>query len=229
MRSLRLQKNPSGQADGQAHQTDVAAPTLSEVFPDTAQDAAAVGYMLSRLPKTDAPILWVQDRLSRRESGKPYLAGIGTQHPIIMVDLSRATDVLWAMEDGLRCRALAAVIGEVWGDPPVLDFTATKRLTMRSEAASVPCWLSRRAAATNLSAARNRWRASSRPSAPNPHDAQAPGLPRWSLDLFRSRHLKPGSWVAEYDRASDRLYYDAAPQHGTLDGGDGTQRDRAAG
>lgn len=229
MRSLRLQENPSGQADGRTHQPDVAAPTLSEIFPETAQDAAAVGYMLSRLPKTDAPVLWVQDRLSRRESGKPYLAGIGTRHPIIMVDLSRATDVLWAMEDGLRCRALAAVIGEVWGDPPVLDFTATKRLAMRSEAASVPCWLIRRAAATNLSAARDRWRAASRPSAPNPHDAQAPGLPRWGLDLFRSRRLKPGSWVAEYDRSSDRLYHAATPEHGTLGAGDGTSRNRAAG
>jgi len=229
MRSLRLQENPAGQADGANHQPDVVRPTLSEIFPDTAQDAAAVGYMLSRLPKTDAPVLWVQDRLSRRESGKPYLAGIGTQRPLIIVDLSRATDVLWAMEDGLRCRALAAVIGEVWGDPPALDFTATKRLAMRSEAASVPCWLIRRAAATNLSAARDRWRASSRPSATNPHDAQAPGLPRWSLELFRSRRLKPGSWVAEYDRASDRLYHAAAPVSGTLDAGDGTPRISAAG
>ena len=229
MRSLRLQENPAGQADGRTHQPDVAAPTLCEIFPQTAQDPAAVGYMLSRLPKTDAPILWVQDRLSRRESGKPYLAGIGTRHPIIMVDLSRATDVLWAMEDGLRCRALAAVIGEVWGDPPVLDFTATKRLAMRSEAASVPCWLIRRAATTNLSAARDRWRAASRASAPNPHDAQAPGLPRWSLELFRSRRLKPGSWVAEYDGASDRLYHAATAEHGPLDAGDGEARISASG
>jgi protein ImuA len=225
MRSLRLQENPQGQAN----KGDIATPTLSEIFPDTAQDAAAVGYMLSRLPKTDAPVLWVQDRLSRRESGRPYLAGVGTRHPIIMVDLSRATDVLWAMEDGLRCRALGAVIGEVWGDPPVLDFTATKRLAMRSEAAKVPCWLIRRAAASNLSAARDRWRIGSRPSALNPHDNQAPGAARWSLDLFRSRRLKPGTWMAEYDRTADRISHVATSEHGTLDAGDGTARKRATG
>jgi protein ImuA len=229
MRSLRLQEHPAGQADDRANQPDVVAPTLSEIFPETAQDPAAVAYMLSRLPKTDAPVLWVQDRLSRRESGKPYLAGSGTERPILRVDLSRATDVLWAMEDGLRCHALGAVIGEIWGDPPALDFTATKRLAMRAEAASVPCWLIRRAGATNLSAARDRWRAASRPSATNPHDAQAPGLPRWSLELFRSRRLKPGSWVAEYDRSSDRLYHAATPEHGALGTGDGTPRNRAAG
>ena len=229
MRSLRLQENPQGQAGTTPNAGDIVAPTLSEIFPDTAQDAASVGYMLSRLPKTDAPILWVQDRLSRRESGRPYLAGIGTRRPIIMVDLSRATDVLWAMEDGLRCRALGAVIGEIWGDPPVLDFTATKRLAMRSEAASVPCWLIRRAAATNLSAARDRWRIGSRPSGSNAHDAQSPGAARWSLDLFRSRRLKPGSWVVEYDRTADRVHHVAAPVSGAVDAGDGPSRERATG
>ena len=214
---------------GQANMSAPMAPTLSEVFPETATDAAAIGYLLARLPQGDAPVLWVQDRLSRHESGRPYLAGMGVRRPIILVDLSRAQDVLWAMEDGLRCRALGAVIGEVWGDPAVLDFTATKRLAMRSEAASVPCWLVRRAAAENLSAARDRWRIGSRPSATNPHDRQSSGLPRWSLDLFRSRRLKPGAWVAEYDRTSDRLYRAPPSGDGTLAAGDGASRDAATG
>ncbi|PVA07236.1 ImuA family protein [Thalassorhabdomicrobium marinisediminis] len=229
MRSVRLQEKLAGQAQ----QPDPATPTLSEVFPDTATDAAAVGYLLARLPRKEAPVLWVQDRLSRKESGRPYLAGMATgaaaPPAIILVDLSRAQDVLWAMEEGLRCRALRAVVGEVWGDPPALDFTATKRLALRSEAAQVPCWLVRRAGAANLSAARDRWRIASAPSAPNPHDAQAPGLPRWSLDLFRSRRLKPGQWVAEHDRTADRLYRVAASGDGALAAGDGAQRERATG
>ncbi|WP_281984507.1 ImuA family protein [Thalassorhabdomicrobium marinisediminis] len=229
MRSVRLQEKLAGQAQ----QPDPATPTLSEVFPDTATDAAAVGYLLARLPRKEAPVLWVQDRLSRKESGRPYLAGMATgaaaPPAIILVDLSRAQDVLWAMEEGLRCRALRAVVGEVWGDPPALDFTATKRLALRSEAAQVPCWLVRRAGAANLSAARDRWRIASAPSAANPHDAQAPGLSRWSLDLFRSRRLKPGQWVAEHDRAADRLYRVAASGDGALATGDGAQRQRATG
>lgn len=229
MRSLRLQENPAGQENQAVPDT----PTLSEVFAETAMDGAAVAYMLARLPQTHAPILWVQDRLSRRESGRPYLAGIGTRHPLILVDLSRAVDVLWAMEDGLQCRALGAVIGEVWGDPPALDFTATKRLALRSEAGKVPCWLIRRAAAANLSAARDRWRVSSFPSAPNPHDPQASGAPRWSLDLFRSRRLKPGQWVAEYgarhDGTTHRIYQPAALRDGTLATRDGSSGERAIG
>ncbi len=225
MGSLRVQKRLAGQV----RQPDPLTHTLSEAFPETATDAAAIGFVLTRLPRTDAPILWVQDRLSRKEAGRPYLAGIGTRRPVIMVDLSRAADVLWAMEDGLRCRSLGAVIGEIWGDPPSLDFTATKRLALRAEAADVPCWLIRRAASPDLSAARDRWRIGAVPSAPHPHDTQAPGLPRWSLDLFRSRRSKPGQWVASYDRAQDRLNLAAPVRDRTLATGDGTAGERAAG
>ena len=213
---------------GQAQKPVPLARTLSEVFPCVPTDASAIGFILSHLPRTNAPILWVQDRLSRKEAGRPMVAGIGLKHPIIMVDLSRAADVLWAMEDGLRCRALGAVIGEVWGDPPALNFTATKRLALRAEAADVSCWLIRRAASPDLSAARDRWRIASLPSAPHPHDAQAPGDPRWSLDLFRSRRAKPGQWVARYDRATDRVDLFAAVRDRALDAADGPAGERAA-
>ena len=222
---LRVQKKLAGQGDQPAPMPH----TLCEVFAETATDAAAIGFVLTRLPRTDAPILWVQDRLSRRETGRPYLPGIGTRRPVIMVSLSRAVDVLWAMEDGLRCRALGGVIGEIWGDPPALDFTATKRLAMRSEAADVPCWLVRRAASADLSAARARWRIASQPAAPHPHDPLAPGAPRWSLDLFRARRSKPGQWVATYDRKTDRVDLAPAVRDRALDPRDGPARRRAAG
>lgn len=203
--------------------------TLAEVFAETASDAAAVGFVLARIPKSSAPILWVQDRLSRKETGRPYLPGIPGTRPVIMVDLSRAVDVFWAMEDGLRCRALAAVVGEVWGDPPALDFTASKRLAMRAEAAEVPCWLIRRGAVANLSAARERWRVASLPAERHPHDARAPGAARWSLDLFRARGAKPGQWVGRYDRTADRLDLSAPLLDGAVAAGDGTAGQRATG
>lgn len=214
---------------GQGAKPSLIAHTLSEAFPDSPADPSAVGFALSRLPRTDAPVLWVQDRLSRKEAGRPMLAGLPANRPVIMVDLSRAAEVLWAMEDGLRCRALAAVIGEVWGDPPALDFTATKRLAMRAEAADISCWLIRRAASPDLSAARDRWRINSLPSAPHPHDPQSPGAARWALDLFRSRRTKPAKWVATYDRAADRVDLAAPVRDRTLDAGDGQAGVRATG
>jgi protein ImuA len=225
MGSLRMHKALVGQGQRPA----VMPHTLSEVFPSHPTDVSAVGFALSRLPRTNAPILWVQDRVSRKEAGRPALAGMPADRPVIMVDLSRAADVLWAMEDGLRCRSLGAVIGEIWGDPPALDFTATKRLAMRAEAADVSCWLIRRAASPDLSAARDRWRVASLPSASHVHDPQAPGAPRWSLDLFRSRRSKPGQWVATYDGAADRVDLVATTTDRAVDPGDGALRERAAG
>lgn len=213
----------------QSQYPDQATSIFSEVFAEKAIDAAAVQFVLARLSQSHTPVLWVQDRLSRKETGRPYLSGFGAVRPVIMLSLSRPADVLWAMEDGLRCKALGAVVGEIWGDPSALDFTATKRLAMRSEASQVPCWLVRRSAVPNLSAARDRWRVVSLPAAPHPHDAQAPGLPRWSVELFRSRRFKPGKWVGTYDRATDRLDLAAPVRDRALAAADGATRQRATG
>ena len=201
----------------------------SEVFAATAADAGVTGFVLACIRDNAHPILWVQDRVSGKEAGRPYLPGLGAKRAILRVDLTRPADVLWAMENGLRCKGLSAVIGEIWGDPPALGFTATKRLTIRSEAGQVPCWLIRRAATPDLSAARDRWRVASVPAAAHPHDARAPGDPRWQVELFRSRQARPGEWVARYDRAADRLDLSAAFRDGAVAEGHGAGGQRAAG
>lgn len=184
---------------------------------------------MTSIPRSDTPILWVQDHMSQTEAGRPYLPGLMSRRPVIHITLPRAADVLWAMEEGLRCAALGAVIGEVWGAPPVLDFTATKRLAMRAEAGHLPCWLIRRGAVPDLSAARNRWRVASLPSLAHPHDPQSPGNPRWQVELFRTRAAQPGTWVATYDRAADRVDFSAALRDGAVADGDDAAGLRAAG
>lgn len=170
--------------------------TLVEIFATAAVDGAATGFALSHLAQSGKHLLWIQDRLTRREAGRPCLAGLPAGLDIIHVDVSKAVDVLWAMEEGLRCAELCGVMGEIWGDPPALDFTATKRLALRAEANNVPAYLMRRAAHANLSAARERWRISSLSSLGHPFDSRAPGQPQWQADLFRARWRTPGQWVA---------------------------------
>ncbi|MEP1768025.1 MAG: hypothetical protein ABJJ53_15480 [Sulfitobacter sp.] len=158
-------------------------------------DAAATAFVLGCLPRSTAPVLWVQDRASRLENGRVYgpaLRGVN----LLRVDVSHARDVLWAMEEGAACAGLCAVVGEVHGAPPVLDFTATKRLAMRSEASGVPVWLIRSGQAEGLSAARERWRIGSLPSDVHPYNGAAPGAPMWEAELFRARGRSPGVWVA---------------------------------
>lgn len=185
-----------------APQDCLTAKTLSEAYSAHPLDGAASGFVLASLPVGE--VLWVQDRLSRLEYGAPFALGVGRS--LLRLDLTRAVDVLAGMEEGLRT-PLAAVVGEIHGDPAALGFTATRRLALRAEQAGCPCWLIRHAAQANGSAARNRWRLASLPSSLHPDDPSAPGQPRWQAELFRARGRPPGRWEVRHDRTSDRLHF----------------------
>ncbi|MBI1216908.1 MAG: hypothetical protein GC186_00025 [Rhodobacteraceae bacterium] len=206
--------------------------TLTEVFPAIGAEAAAAGFVMAQLGHGRDAVLWIQDRLAQRETGRPCLAGLGLRRPVMMVQLSRPVDVMIAIEEGLRCKALAAVIAEIRGDPAAVNFTTMKRLALRAEATGVPCWLIRQAATVGLSAARDRWRITTLPSTTNPDDARAPGDPRWRVELFRSRDGRPGEWVAHHERgshgAADRLDLVAAIPDGAVAEDAGADGQRAA-
>jgi protein ImuA len=213
-------------AESQSSRIPEAKRTLVEIFAEGAgRDAAAAGFVASRLAQGKTPVLWVQDRLAMRETGRPFVHGLQEAPNIIHAAARDAAGVLWTMEEGLKCRALSAVVGEIWGDPAALDFTATRRLALRAEAHGVSAFLLRFAAHPNLSAARQRWRGGSAPSAPPPGGARAPGEPRWSLDLFRARGSRPGQWIAGHDAAAHRLPLAAAlPDRAVGEAGESQRR-----
>jgi protein ImuA len=147
---------------------------------------------------TDKPLLWIQDRMAILESGRIHPPGLPSQN-VIHVEARDARDALWAMEEGVRCAALSAVIGELWGDPKALDFTATRRLAVASEKSGTPIWLVRLGGTANLSGARMRWRIVSAPSLFNALDPRAPGTPAWDAELFRARGMPPGRWSLTHE------------------------------
>jgi protein ImuA len=152
-------------------------------------------------PLADAPDqrmwLWVQDREALRRTGRPYRPGLprALRHRLIHVAANTAEDALFALEEGLRCRDLAFVIGEIAGNPKALSFTAQRRLSLTAQRHGVPLWLVRLDAIRDLSSARMRWEARAAPSAPPRWNAAAPGGPRWRAELFRARSHPPGEWV----------------------------------
>ena len=167
---------------------------------DVTSPFGAHGAIASFAVGSHVPLVWVQDSVSRIEFGGLCARGMGSGIDpglLISVRTRRARDVLWSMEEVLR--AGLPVVGEIAGEPCALDFTATRRLEWRAREAGVPCWLMRLGsrAATQSSAARHRWRVLPYPSAPDPHDAKAPGIPRWVLDLTRAREHPPGRWIVE--------------------------------
>jgi protein ImuA len=172
-------------------------PTLSELFAAHPRDGGWAGFLLAQVD-TAKPVLWIQERMAILESGRVHPPGLPSQN-LIHVEARDARDALWAMEEGVRCAALSIVIGELWGDPRALDFTATRRLAVASERSGVPCWLVRLGGTANLSGARMRWRVSSAPSLSNDFDPQAPGLPAWAAELFRARGSPPGRWSLAHD------------------------------
>ena len=212
-------------------------PVLKDAVLAQPFDGAVTGFVMACLPQSKAPVLWVQDRASRLENGRLYGAGLaelGFAGSLLRVEVSHARDVLWAMEEGAGCAGLAAVVGEIHGAPPVLDFTATKRLALRSERSKVPVWLIRSGDPGVLSAARERWRVGSVPSHDHPHDAQAPGAPLWQAELFRARARSPGTWVASYEpghgtEPADRLRFLSRSGDGTLAADHGAAADAARG
>jgi protein ImuA len=180
-------------------------PTLSELFAASPRDGGATGFLLAQLGQAEqgrgAPLLWVQERMAILEGGRIYPPGLEIAE-LIHVEANDARAALWAMEEGLRCSALGGVIGEIWGDPRALDFTATRRLAVAAERSGVPAWLVRLGGRANLSGARMRWRVASAPSLPDELDARAPGEAVWEAELFRTRGAAPGRWVTARDPAN---------------------------
>ena len=189
----------------------------NEVFASSREGvgaAAALALALDdwrSLPREDVgeaqdrrSVLWVQTREAVRRVGRPYRAGVPEelQARVIHVLAEKAEDALFALEEGLRCRDLAFVVGEIAGNPKPLDLTASRRLTLASEKHGVPLFLVRIDAARDLSSARMRWEITSAPSL-SPHwNAQAPGAPRWRAELFRARSHAPGEWVLGEEQGS---------------------------
>ncbi len=184
----------------------LAAPTLSEIFACSPRDGGATGFLLAQMPR-GRPLLWIQERMAMLEAGRIYPPGLGIEidRELIHVAARDARSALWAMEEGLRCSALGAVIGEIWGDPQALDFTATRRLAVAAERHGVAAYLIRQSGHANLSGARMRWRVTSAPSTANRFDPKAPGAPEWEAELFRARGFAPGTWRVRHDGAADRV------------------------
>lgn len=156
-------------------------------------------------PAADVPDerawLWVQDKTAMRLSGRPYRPGLpaALRHRLIHVAADKPEDALFALEEGLRCRDLAFVIGEIAGNPRALNFTASRRLSLAAEKHGVPLWLVRLDARHDLGSARMRWDAGPAPSQPPRWNPQAPGAPSWAAGLFRAHTFQPGQWILRDD------------------------------
>jgi len=211
------------------------APLHQEIFA-SGRDAGGAGVALALAldglcgqmadPDDRRMLLWAQDREAVRLYGRPYLHGLPEtlRHRLIHVLAETPRDLLFALEEGLHCRDLLCVIGEITGNPKAFDFTASRRLSLAAERHGMPLFLIRLDARHDLSSARMRWQAGSAPSLPHRWNPSAPGAPAWRAELFRSRLHAPGNWILCDDGQSltaARSMQAAPPDHGDLAGAAG--------
>jgi len=151
-------------------------------------------------------VLWIAEDLSLAENGAPYgpgLDGIGiAPERLITVAAARERDVLWAMEEALRCRAVGMVIGEM--RPRDIDQVATRRLALAAAAGNALGLILRTAPDDGPSAAATRWIIGAAPSL-NAERGHGVGPPRLLAQLVRNRRGHLGAWIVEWNSVEQRF------------------------
>lgn len=164
-------------------------------------DPAANGFALTLIGKLCASgghFIWCRPKQSAALVGIPYGPGLKRfgigPNSLTLVEVERSADVLWAMEECLKGKGLAAVYGE----DVRLDLTSSRRLQLAAEASGVTAFV---LLAPNQhpppSAALSRWRVCSSASPP-----ERPFSSRWDLALERCRGGKARRWIVEWDEAA---------------------------
>jgi protein ImuA len=181
-------------------------------------DGAALGFAAHLLGRFGpGTILWCR-RPTGRFDAPPYASALSSWFDparLLMVTAHRDEDLFWAMEEGLRCPGIAAVLGETRAADP----TAGRRLSLAAEKNGVPALLLRAQPAPPQSVCATRWRIASAPSCSTP-GLKDVGAARWRLELRRNRFGTPSaaetpSWLLEWNDETHCLAVVPQALHGS--------------
>lgn len=194
-----------GLLTGALHEIEAGATPSGRVAP---HDGAALGFAAHLMGRFGpGTLLWCRQP-SASFDAQPYAAALATWFDpgrLLMVTARRDEDLFWAMEEGLRCPGIAAVLGETRAADP----TAGRRLSLAAEKSGVPALLLRPQPAPPQSVCTTRWRIVSAPSRSTP-GLNDIGAARWRLELRRNRFGTPSvdefpSWLVEWNDETHRL------------------------
>jgi protein ImuA len=182
---------------------------LHEVAAATHGDKpAAFGFALALaalvLRECPGPAILVAANRCFADFGKPYghgLAQLGLDaRRLVLVETRHDKDALWAMEETLRSKAVAVVVGAIDGE---LNLTASRRLSLAAAASGTSLVLLRAPRMTGASAAVTRWRIGAAPADRDRFGAFA--SPRWNVALERCRNGRTGQWLLDWDHGAYRF------------------------
>ena len=166
--------------------------------------AATVGFITglqSAIMGNTGAGLWIS---SSRKIFPPALKSFGLQpERIIFLHLNKEKEILWAIEEALKCSALSVVVGEI----KEIDFTSSRRLQLAVEQSRVTAFIIRsNYRKLNTTACVSRWKVTHLTSIPvlygtNENEVdELPGIgfPKWKVELLRMRNGKSGSWAIHW-------------------------------
>jgi protein ImuA len=171
-----------------------------------AEIASATGFTLTLAARAPArAVLWIAEQTAMRESGAPYGLGLDeiglAPERLVIVTAAHARDVLWAMEEALRCCAVGAVIGELRTQRGVGD-VAVRRLSLAAAERGGLALLLRTAPSAEATPADTRWIVGPAASAPTRHGIGPPAI---AVQLIRNRRGVLGSWMLEWNCVDQRF------------------------
>lgn len=166
---------------------------------------AAAGFALgvARRSGSSSRLFWVVEDMAICESGTPHGAGFDVfglaLERLVTVSVAHRRDLLWAMEEALRCRAVNSVIGEIRAGE--IGDIAARRLSLAAAESGALALLLRTAPANDASTAATRWIVGAAPSS----TTQGFGAPRFATQLVRNRRGPTGSWLLEWSESDEQF------------------------
>jgi len=174
---------------------------LHEVSSHAVNLGSAAGFALILAALAREPgkeTLWVTTDFGSLETGDLYGPGLDQlgldTARLLIVRVKRPVDALFAMEEALKCRALATVVGELAEAP---DLTASRRLSLAARDGGALGLLLCHKLSDAPSVARTRWRIAPAPSQPDEFGGL--GATAFSLSLTRNRRGPCGTWTLAWD------------------------------
>lgn len=159
---------------------------------ETAATAGFVAALLAPLMQQGAAGIWIGPQLS---IFPPALAAFGiAAERVLFIKASKPADILWTMEETLKCEGIAAVVAE----SKELAFNESRRLQLAVEASRVTGFVLRHSPRKlQPTACVARWRVSPVPSQ-QVDGSPGIGFPRWKVELQKIRNGRPGTWELEW-------------------------------
>ena len=169
---------------------------IHEFICDEAEDkAATTGFItgiLSPLIQNTGTAIWIG---ASQTVFPPTLDSMGLiPERVIFINLQKEKEILWTMEEALKCDGLSVVIADI----QELSFIASRRLQLAVEQSLVTGFVVRyKPKNLGTNACVTRWKIKPEKSV-TIDGLPGVGFPRWNIELVKVRNGNPGSWIMEW-------------------------------